>query len=137
MAYADDLLITTRTKQSLNEAFQRLKEQSIEYGLTINNDKTKYLRCKCGDNQPSDLQIGDALLQGVKSYKYLGSEVNGINSIENEVRERITLGNRAYFAHKTLFQSRLLSKNAKLKLYTTIIRPVVTYAAETWVFKVS
>jgi len=34
-----------------------------------------------------------------------------------------------------VFQSKLISKNAKLKLYFSVIRPVVTYACETWILK--
>ena len=36
---------------------------------------------------------------------------------------------------KKMFQNKLLSKKSKLKLYWTIIRPIVTYACETWVLK--
>jgi len=45
MAYADDVLITARTVQSLIDTFQQLKNNSIEVGLTINEKKTKYLKC--------------------------------------------------------------------------------------------
>ena len=45
MAYADDVLITARTKQSLIDTFQQLKNNSMEVGLTINKKKTKYLKC--------------------------------------------------------------------------------------------
>jgi len=34
-----------------------------------------------------------------------------------------------------MFQSKLISKLAKLKLYCPVIRPVVTYACETWTLK--
>jgi hypothetical protein len=34
-----------------------------------------------------------------------------------------------------LFQSKLISKKAKLKLYFSVIRPAVTYACETWILK--
>jgi hypothetical protein len=34
-----------------------------------------------------------------------------------------------------MFQSKLISKMAKLKLYCSVIRPVVTYACETWTLK--
>jgi hypothetical protein len=34
-----------------------------------------------------------------------------------------------------LFKSRLVTKQSKLKLYRTVIRPIVTYASETWVLK--
>jgi hypothetical protein len=34
-----------------------------------------------------------------------------------------------------LFQCRLISKRAKLKLYYSVIRPIVTYSCETWILK--
>jgi phosphopantetheinyl transferase (holo-ACP synthase) len=42
-----------------------------------------------------------------------------------------------YHVHKNLFTSKLISRNFKLHLYGTLIRPIVTYAAETWVLKES
>jgi hypothetical protein len=42
-AYADDILITTRTKQTIIDTFQKLKEISMQFGLIINEQKTKYL----------------------------------------------------------------------------------------------
>ena len=38
-------------------------------------------------------------------------------------------------ANKKMFQSRLISKRAKLKLYYSVIRPIVTYSCETWILK--
>ena len=69
----------------------------------------------------------------VKQYKYLGSIINDTNSIEEEVKERIALGTKAYYANLKFFKSKLITKSSKLKLYRTIIRPIVTYASETWV----
>jgi hypothetical protein len=34
-----------------------------------------------------------------------------------------------------MFQSRLISKRAKLKLYYLVIRPIATYSCETWILK--
>jgi hypothetical protein len=61
--------------------------------------------------------------------------VNTDSSIEEEIKERIAAGNRAYHIHKKLLTSKLISQNIKLQLYNTLIRPVVTYASETWVLK--
>ena len=60
--------------------------------------------------------------------------MNTDNSIE-EIKEIIAAGNRIYYAHKTLFTSKLTSRNVKLQLYNTFILPTVTYASETWVLK--
>ena len=52
-----------------------------------------------------------------------------------EIKERIALGTKAYHANQKFFKSRLVTKYSKLKLYRTVIRPIVTYALETWVLK--
>jgi uncharacterized Fe-S radical SAM superfamily protein PflX len=65
----------------------------------------------------------------------VGSVINDCNSIEEEIKERITLGIKAYYANQKFFKSRLVTKYTKLKLYRTVIRPTVTCASETWGLK--
>jgi hypothetical protein len=48
------------------------------------------------------------------------------------VQRRILAGNRTYYAAIRLFRSPLLSRGTKILLYKTLIRPVVSYGAETW-----
>ena len=55
-------------------------------------------------------------IEQVKSFRYLGSIVNKDNTMEEEIKEIIALGNKVYFANKKMFQSRLISKRTKLKL---------------------
>jgi hypothetical protein len=55
--------------------------------------------------------------------------------MEEEIKARIASGNKVYFANKKMFQSRLISKRTKLKLYYSVIRPIVTYSCETWILK--
>ena len=70
----------------------------------------------------------------VKSFKYLGSIINIDNTME-EINARIASGNKVYFANKKMFQSRLISKREKLKLYYSVIRPIVTYSSQTRILK--
>ena len=42
---------------------------------------------------------------------------------------------KAFFANKKTFQSNRISKNAKLKLHFSVIRPAVTDAYEIWILK--
>ena len=73
----------------------------------------------------------------VKSFSYLGTVVNGNNTLEEEIRERIVKGNKTFYANKTLFKCNLVSRKSKLKLYWSVIRPVVVFGCETWVLKES
>ena len=75
--------------------------------------------------------------QNIKSCIYIGLIINGDNYIEEEIKERIPVGNKAYYTYQKKPTSKLLSKKVKLKLCWTIIRPVITYASETCVLKES
>jgi hypothetical protein len=55
--------------------------------------------------------------------------------MEEKIRERIVLGTKANCANLQFFKSRLVTKQSKLKLYRTVIRPIVTCASETWILK--
>jgi hypothetical protein len=61
--------------------------------------------------------------------------VNSDNAIEEEIQNRVTLGNKAYCANQFFFKSRLVSEKLKMKLCWSIIRPIVTYDSQTWGLK--
>jgi len=61
--------------------------------------------------------------------------VNGNNTLEEEIRERIVKGNKAFYANKTFFESNLVSRKSKLKSYWSVIGPIAVYSCETWVLK--
>ena len=54
------------------------------------------------------------------------------NSIAEEIKSRLRSGNACYHSVQNLLSSRLLSKNLKIKIYRTIMLPVVLYGCETW-----
>ncbi|KAJ4433905.1 hypothetical protein ANN_16218 [Periplaneta americana] len=45
---------------------------------------------------------------------------------------RINVGNACYYSVEKLLSSSLLSKNLKVRIYKTVILPVVLYGCETW-----
>jgi len=51
------------------------------------------------------------------------------------IKGRTSLGNKAFYANQDLFKSKLLTTNSKLRMYKTLVRPMVSYACETWVLK--
>ena len=55
-----------------------------------------------------------------------------INSIQEEIKSRLKSGNACYHSVQNPLSSSLLSKNLKIKIYISIILPVVLYGCETW-----
>ena len=62
----------------------------------------------------------------------LGTTLTNQNSIQEEIKSRLKLGNACYHSVQNLLSSSLLSKNVKIKIYRTVILPVVLYGCETW-----
>jgi len=60
------------------------------------------------------------------------STLTNKNSIQEEIKIRLKLGNACYYSVQNLLSSSLLSKKLKIKIYRTIILAVVLYGCETW-----
>ena len=70
--------------------------------------------------------------QMVDQFKYLGTARTNANSIQEEVKSRLKSGNVCSHSVQNILSSRILSKNIKIKIYRTIILPVVWYGCVTW-----
>jgi hypothetical protein len=68
----------------------------------------------------------------VSQFKYLGTTVTNKNLIQEEIKRRLNYGNTCYHSVQNFLSSQLLSKNLKIRIYKTIILPVVLYGYETW-----
>jgi hypothetical protein len=70
-AYTDNILITARTKQTMIDAFNKLKMESIIYGFVINEKKTQYMKCtRIKQSKNEELQIENLNIGQVRSFKY-------------------------------------------------------------------
>jgi hypothetical protein len=82
--------------------------------------------------QNREIKIGNSSFENASLFKYLGTTVTNQNLIQEEIKSRLNSGKACYHSVQNLLSSRLLSKNVKVKIYKTIILPVVLYGCETW-----
>jgi hypothetical protein len=54
--------------------------------------------------------------------------------IEEEIKERIAAGNKVFYVNKKMM-CKLLTESSKMRVYRSLIRPVITYGCEAWVLK--
>ena len=78
------------------------------------------------------VRIDNSTFDRVEDFKYLGTTLTNQNSIVEEIKSRLKSGNACYHSVQNLLSSRLLSKNLKIKIYRTVILPVVLYGCGTW-----
>ena len=74
-----------------------------------------------------NIKNDNSSFESVEEFKYLGTTLTNQNFIQEEIKSRLKSGNTCYHSVQNLFSSSLLSKNIKIKIYITIILPVVLY----------
>jgi hypothetical protein len=116
----------------LQKNTEALLDASKEVGLEVNSEKTMYivmLHKKAG--QKHSMKITNRSFEGVAKFKYLGTTLKDQNCMQEEIKSRLNSGNACYHSVQSLLSTCLLSRNVKVKIYKTIILPVVLYGSLT------
>jgi hypothetical protein len=108
------MAVLGRSLQAVSEVIQQIEEPALTIGLDINIEKN------------------EKVYQEVTDFKYLGSIIASYNNCERDIKARKSAGNRCYYALTKIMKLREISKSTKLKIYRTIIRPIVMYSCEGW-----
>jgi hypothetical protein len=97
-------------------------------------ENTKYMIMSCHPNsgQNQNIRIANESFENVAKFKYLVMTLTNQNDIHDEIKSRLNSGNACYYSIQNLSSSCLISKNLKIKIYKTVILPVVLYGCETW-----
>ena len=132
LAYADDVNIMSRDQNTAFDILRKLQESAKDVGLQINTEKTKYMEMK--RTAPHSNTSVDGI-GAVDQFVYLGSTINSNGNEEDEIDKRILATNRIYFSLQNILKSKDISKENKIKIYKTLIRPVLTYGSETWTIR--
>ena len=131
--YADCVSILGRRVYTVEKNTETLVVASKESGQEVNVDSIKYMVMSRYRNAglSHNMRIYNRAFEMVEEFKYLGTTLTDQNSIQEEIKSRLKLGNARYHSVQNLWSSSLLSKNLKIKIYRTIILPVVLYGCET------
>jgi hypothetical protein len=132
LAYAYDVTILDGSVHTIKK-HRILVVASKENGLEVNADKSKYIVMSRDQNTgPSiNIMIDNSSFERAEQFRYLGTTLTDLNSIQEEIKSRLRSGNACYHSLQNLFFSSLLSRSMKFKIYRIIILPVL-YGCDTW-----
>jgi hypothetical protein len=82
--------------------------------------------------QKHSIKIANRTFEDVTKLKYFSTTLTDQNCMHEEIKSRINSGNACCRSVHSLLSSCLLSGNIKVKIYITIILPVVLHGCETW-----
>jgi hypothetical protein len=82
--------------------------------------------------QEHNIKIANRSFEDVAKFRYLGTTLTDQNYMHEEIKSRLNSGNACYHSVQILLFSCLFSRKLKVKMYKTIILPVVLYGCETW-----
>lgn len=116
-----------------------LEGHARQAGLRINKQKSKYmiLGRQAEKAEDQNLKIGGpneeiTEIERVRTITYLGVQITEDGREEEELKVRLTKGDKAAGALSSIINSKLVSRKAKIQLYKTVLRPTVTYGCEIW-----
>jgi len=134
LVYADNDNILGGSVHTVKKNTEALIVARKETGLELNADKTKYMVMYRDQNagHSHSMKTDNSSFGRVEDFKYLGTTLTNHNSIQGEIRNRLKSGKACYHSVQNLLSSSLLSKNLKIKIYKTLIFPVVLYGCEMW-----
>jgi len=79
--------------------------------------------------------VGNHKIEMVRIFKYLGTVINDTNDETEEIRARILAANKVYGSTQTIIRSKHIHRNNKIRLYKTLIKPVLCYGSVTWTLR--
>jgi hypothetical protein len=134
VVYADDINLLGDSINTIKENTETLLEANRDVGLEINAEKTRYMNMSRHSNsgQNQNISIANESFEKVAKFKYLGMTLTNQNDIREEIKSRLNSGNACYYSVQNLLSSHLISKNLNIKIYRTVILPVVLYGCKIW-----
>ena len=134
LAYADDIVLLSTSKEGLQKALNTIQEYCTEWHLKINSKKTKTMIFSKGNRKINNtFFLNNSELENTKEYKYLGITIHKKNcSFTPALKYLKTKAIRAVYALRSKVNINSLPIWLALKLFNAIIKPVLLYASEVW-----
>ena len=131
LEFADDIALFSSNIQHMQSKVSKLNEFTAKTRLKINTKKTEVVRQNSKSN--SRIVIDGHQLNEVDQFTYLGANVSKQGGAEDDSMNNIIHKARVSFIKlKKMWNSSKFALRTKLRLFKSLVLPVLLYGCETW-----
>jgi len=131
LLYANDAALVVHSEMHLQSLCERFVKACIDFSMTINLKKTVVM--SLGTSIPSPILVNVSLLNVVDKFFYLGSVVNCLNNLDEEINQQIGKASINFGRLSSrVWKNHHFAIKLKIKVYTACILSVLLYSSETW-----
>ena len=117
--------------KELKTLLMKVKEESENVGLKLNNQKTKIM----ASGPITSWKIDGETVGTVSDFIFWGSKITTDGDCSHEIKRRLLLGRKVMINLDSIFKSRDFTLPTKVRLVKAMVFPVVTYGCESWTVK--
>ena len=128
--FADDIALLSSTKQQMQSKTTYMNEEAKRVGLRINTQKTKTMRIHARNQEK--IQINGRDIEEVDQFTYLGATVCKEGGGMKDLKNRLSKARGTFVRLGKIWNSNSITRRTKMRLYKTLVMPVLLYGCETW-----
>ena len=147
LMYADDLVMMCDNSLDLEIFIRTFEQVTQEFGLTMSIKKTCIMSLKQLQEDGSrrilkgqevastgtPIDIRNQTIETVDQFSYLGFHINREQSMEDEIETRLSKAASAFnMLRHVIWHRKVMSVEAKLRIFRTCVLPVLLYGSEVW-----
>ena len=131
LRYADDTTLMAESEEELKSLLIKVKEESENFGLKLNIQKTKIM----ASGPITSWEIDGETVETVSDFILGGSKITADGECSHEIKRRLLLGRKVMTNLDSIFKSRDIALPTKVHPVKAVVFPVVMYGCESWTIK--
>ena len=128
--FVADVALISSTQRHVQLKTNRLVENAERTGVRVYFGKCKVMTVNARNNEA--ITVNGLALQDVEKFTYLGATVCKQGGGEEDIKVRTGKARRAFVKPNRIWSSSSVSKKTKIRLYKTLVKPVLMYGSEIW-----
>ena len=131
LRYADDTIPMAESEEELKSLLMKVKEESENFGLKLNIQKTKIRAF----SPITSWQVDGETMETVTYFIFLSSQITADGDYSHEIKRFLLLGRKAMTNLDSILKSGNITLPKKVCLVKAMVFPVVMYGCVSWTIK--